>query len=171
MKKIIGIGEYAAYKSPDILVTLGLGSCVGVCIWDSINKVGGLIHVMLPKSPNSNIPKPAKYADLGIKLLLEDIIKLGGKNFTAKIFGGAAMFKGNSMDVGKKNVISVKEQLKKLGIRIVAEDTGGNRARSIEFNLENGEVMVKKVGGGEKVEIFKYWINNIYNNFFYFYVY
>ncbi|KAF2956474.1 chemoreceptor glutamine deamidase/glutamate methylesterase CheD [Marinitoga sp. 38H-ov] len=156
MKKIIGIGEYAVSKSPDILVTLGLGSCVGVCLWDKANKIGGLIHVMLPNAPNDNVPKPAKYADLGIKLLLDDIIKLGGKNFTAKVFGGAAMFKGSSMDVGKKNISSVKEQLKKYGIKIIAEDTGGNRARSIEFNLDNGEVMVKKVGGGEKVEIFKY---------------
>ncbi|MBM7559039.1 chemotaxis protein CheD [Marinitoga litoralis] len=156
MKKIIGIGEYAASKSPDILVTLGLGSCVGVCIWDKNNKIGGLIHIMLPNSPNTNVTKPAKYADLGIKMLLDDIIKLGGKNFSAKIFGGAAMFKNSSMDVGYKNIISVKEQLNKLGIKIIAEDTGGNRARSIEFNLENGEVMVKKVGGGEKVEIFKY---------------
>lgn len=156
MKKIIGIGEYAVSKSPDILVTLGLGSCVGVCIWDKNKKVGGLIHVMLPKSPNSNVVKPGKYADLGISLLMEELKKMGGSNYTAKIFGGAAMFKGSSMDVGKKNVESVKEQLKILNIRIIAEDTGGNRARSIEFNLDTGEVMVKKVGGGEKVEIFKY---------------
>ncbi|WGS64512.1 chemoreceptor glutamine deamidase/glutamate methylesterase CheD [Marinitoga aeolica] len=156
MKKIIGIGEYASSKSPDILITLGLGSCVGVCIWDKNKKVGGLIHVMLPNSPNGNVPKPGKYADLGIPLLIEDLKKLGGSNFTAKIFGGAAMFKGSSMDVGKKNTLAVKEQLKKNNIRIIAEDTGGNRARSIEFNLDTGEVMVKKVGGGEKVEIFKY---------------
>ncbi|KLO22387.1 chemotaxis protein CheD [Marinitoga sp. 1197] len=156
MKKIIGIGEYFSSKSPDILVTLGLGSCVGVCIWDKNKKIGGLIHVMLPKSPGSNVNKPGKYADLGIPLLLEDLKKLGGSNYTAKIFGGAAMFKGSSMDVGQKNIIAVKEQLKKERIRIIAEDTGGNRARSIEFNLDTGEVMVKKVGGGEKVEIFKF---------------
>nr|WP_206076036.1 chemotaxis protein CheD [Marinitoga lauensis] len=111
---------------------------------------------MLPNSPNENVPKPGKYANLGIPLLIEDLKKLGGSTFTAKIFGGAAMFKGSSMDVGKKNTLAVKEQLKKSNIRIVAEDTGGNRARSIEFNLDTGEVMVKKVGGGEKVEIFKY---------------
>ncbi|SHE88425.1 chemotaxis protein CheD [Marinitoga hydrogenitolerans DSM 16785] len=156
MKKIIGIGEYFASKTPDILVTLGLGSCVGVCIWDKNKKIGGLIHVMLPKSPGGNVTKPGKYADLGIPLLLENLKKLGGTNYTAKIFGGAAMFKGSSMDVGQKNTAAVKEQLKKFSIRIIAEDTGGNRARSIEFNLETGEVMVKKVGGGEKVEIFKY---------------
>ncbi|AEX85162.1 chemotaxis protein CheD [Marinitoga sp. 1135] len=157
MKKIIGIGEYKASKTPDVLVTLGLGSCVGVCIWDKTTKVGGLIHVMLPQSNSPNAPKPGKYADLGIPLLLEDIKKLGAKgSLTAKIFGGSAMFKGSSMDIGSKNVAAVKEHLKKNGIRIIAEDTGGNRARSIEFNLETGEVLVKKVGGGEKVEIFKY---------------
>ncbi|GAB6189430.1 chemoreceptor glutamine deamidase CheD [Marinitoga arctica] len=156
MKKIIGIGEYFASKSPDILVTLGLGSCVGVCLWDKNKKIGGLIHVMLPKAPSEEVTKPGKYADLGISILLKELNNLGGSNFIAKIFGGAAMFKGSSMDVGKKNVLAVKEQLKKYGIKIISEDTGGNRARSIEFNLDNGEVMVKKVGGGEKVEIFKY---------------
>jgi chemotaxis protein CheD len=85
-------------------------------------------------------------------------MKNKGANITgleAKIAGGAAMF-GNSsktMDIGKRNVETIKSILKKENIKIIAEDTGGNRARSIEFNIDNSELIVKKVGGGEKVEI------------------
>ncbi|HQP58848.1 MAG TPA: hypothetical protein PLI28_07745 [Petrotogaceae bacterium] len=58
------------------------------------------------------------------------------------------------MDIGKRNIEAVRLKLKQKGIRIIAEDVGGNRARSIEFNISTGELMVKKVGGGEKVELY-----------------
>lgn len=155
-KIIIGIGEYKAAKNPAILVTLGLGSCVGVCIRDPQNKVGGMIHVMLPNSGGGETRNPGKYADTGIPLLLEEIKKLGGNlnNLEAKIAGGASMFKGSdSLNVGKKNVEAVKEQLKKYKVKLLAEDTGGNRARSIEYNISTGRLLIRVVGGGEKLEI------------------
>lgn len=156
-KKIIGIGEYAVSTEKELIVTLGLGSCVGVCLIDKRKNIGAMIHVMLPDSSGKETPKPGKYADSGIKIVLEEMEKKGANisSLEAKIAGGAAMF-GNSsktMDIGKRNVESIKSILKSKNIRIIAEDTGGNRARSIEFNLENSELMVKKVGGGEKVEI------------------
>ena len=75
-KTIIGIGEYVAAKSPQILVTLGLGSCVGVCILDKASGIGGLIHVMLPDSGGRTVAKPGKYADTGIPILIEEMKKL-----------------------------------------------------------------------------------------------
>ncbi len=156
-KTIIGIGEYVAAKSPQVLVTLGLGSCVGVCIIDKSSGVGGLIHVMLPDSGGRTVPKPGKYADTGIPILLDEMKKLGAStaSLEAKIAGGAAMFKkaGSSMEVGKRNIESVKKTLSKLRIRLKSDDVGGNRARSIEYNLSNGMLSVRKVGGGEKTEV------------------
>jgi chemotaxis protein CheD len=113
---------------------------------------------MLPESrSNKNDQKIGKYADTGIKAIIDGIVDLGGnvKYLEAKIAGGAAMFKNsnNSLNVGSKNVEAVKKILKENNIKIIAEDTGGNRARSVEFNIANGELKVKKVGGGEKVEI------------------
>jgi chemotaxis protein CheD len=156
-KIIIGIGEYTVSNNDGLIVTLGLGSCVGVCLIDKKRKIGAMIHVMLPDSGGKDTPKPGKYADSGIKIVLDEM-KNKGANITgleAKIAGGAAMF-GNSsktMDIGKRNVEAIKSILKKENIKIIAEDTGGNRARSIEFNIDNSELIVKKVGGGEKVEI------------------
>jgi len=156
-KIIIGIGEYKAARNPAILVTLGLGSCVGVCIRDPHRKIGGMIHVMLPDSGrNKNVKNPGKYADTGIPLLLEEVRKLGGNlnNLEAKIAGGASMFKSNSsMDIGRRNVEAVKNMLKKYGIKLLAEDVGGNKARSIEYNISTGALLIRVVGGGEKLEI------------------
>lgn len=156
-KKIIGIGEYIAEKNPQILVTLGLGSCVGVCLIDKKAGVGGLIHIMLPDSGGKEVGKPGKYSDTGIPILVEEMKSLGasGGNLEAKIAGGAAMFQksGSTMEVGKRNVEAVRKTLAKLRIKIKADDTGGNRARSIEFNISTGILNVRKVGGGEKTEI------------------
>jgi len=155
-KKIIGIGEYAVGKNPGILITLGLGSCVAVCIRDRVNGIGGLVHVMLPESRGEK-DRPGKYADTGITAVINEILKMGGdiKNLEAKIAGGASMFKNSNktFEIGAKNVDAVKKILKDLGIRLVAEDTGGSRARSVEFDIASGELRVRKVGGGEKVEI------------------
>jgi len=155
-KHIIGIGEFKAAKNPDILVTLGLGSCVGVCIKEKSGKIGGMIHVMLPDSGGKTVAKPGKYADTGIDELLKAMEKLGAdiSRLEAKIAGGASMFKtsGSSMEVGKRNVEAVKRKLSGCRIRIISEDTGGNRARSIEYNLSDGILSIRKVGGGEKTE-------------------
>ena len=154
-KVIIGIGEYAAEKPPAIVVTLGLGSCVGVCIRDSATGIGGMVHVMLPDSGGRPVPNPGKFADTGIKALIEEIKKLGGgtSKLEAKIAGGAAMFEGKGMNIGQRNVEAVKKWLKHFNVKVVAEDTGGSRARSIEYDLETGKLLVRKVGGGERVEI------------------
>ncbi|HCZ05594.1 MAG: chemotaxis protein CheD [Thermotogota bacterium] len=157
-KIVIGIGEMAVAKNPAVIVTLGLGSCVGVCIRDPLNRIGGMAHVMLPKSHESSPSKPGKYADTAIVALLEEMKRKGAdtSRLEAKIAGGAAMFssgKDGGMEIGRRNVESVKEQLKKYNIRLLSEDTGGNRARSIEYNLETGVLLVRKVGGGERIEV------------------
>ena len=155
-KIIIGIGEYAVANNPTVLVTIGLGSCVGVCVRDKYNRIGGMIHVMLPESKD-NSKKMSKYADPGIKLMIDEMIKKGAdiQNFEAKIAGGASMFQAKGFDIGERNVKKVKEVLRALHISIVAEDTGKNRARSIEFHIDTGDLFVKKVGGKEKVELIK----------------
>ncbi|MCI7062266.1 MAG: chemotaxis protein CheD [Lachnospiraceae bacterium] len=149
----VGMADVNVCHSPDAITTLGLGSCVGVALYDKAAKVAGLVHVMLPDSTkvrqNQN---RAKFADTGIDLLIEMLQKEGANRamLTAKIAGGAQMFAfGSNNDmlrVGERNVDAVKAKLKELGIRILAEDTGANYGRTVEFYPENGDFIIKSVG-------------------------
>jgi chemotaxis protein CheD len=153
----VGMADLNCTRSPRVLTTLGLGSCVGVCLYDTSNKVSGMVHVMLPSSlqikNNSNV---AKFADTGIVKLLEDMQKLGAnKNrIVSKIAGGAQMFNFNDssdiMRIGSRNVTASKEILQSLNIPLIAEDTGGNYGRTIELYSETGILLIKTIGFGTK---------------------
>jgi len=155
----VGIGEFKSAKAPAVISTLGLGSCVGICLWDEFTKVGGLAHIMLPDSnlSTTNNFNPGKFADTAIPLLIYDMEELGAnrKRIIAKIAGGAQMFEIKSqmemMKIGKRNVEAVRKALSQFNIKIVAEDVEGNFGRSIEFNCDTGLLTVKSVGRGIKI--------------------
>lgn len=138
----VGIADLNIVKPPDLIRTSGLGSCVGVIIFDSINKIAGLAHVMLPDSSlakNGQLNK-AKYADTAVKELVSYLIKNGARKIglKAKIAGGAQMFQFSTanevMRIGPRNVEAVKKQLSDLNIELIGEDVGGNSGRTIEFD-------------------------------------
>lgn len=155
----VGMADLQICVVPDSLTTLGLGSCVGIALYDRVKKVSGLAHIMLPDSTQITRDKnPAKFADTGIDLLIEKMVGLGAdsKRLQAKIAGGAQMFSFQSstndlMRIGDRNVEAVKKKLKELGIPILAEDTGANYGRTIVFFSETGELLVKSVGKPEKI--------------------
>ena len=149
----VGMADLNICHSPDAITTLGLGSCVGVVLYDEGRKIAGMVHVMLPDSTkvrqNQN---KAKFADTGIDLLIEMLQKEGSVKsaLTAKIAGGAQMFAFNSnndmLRVGERNVEAVKTKLNSIGIKILAEDTGLNYGRTVEFYPETGDFVIKAVG-------------------------
>ena len=149
----VGMADLNVCHSPNAITTLGLGSCVGVALYDKTSKIAGLVHVMLPDSTlvrqNQN---RAKFADTGIDYLIELMQNAGAKRnmLTAKIAGGAQIFAFNSnnemLRVGERNVEAVKKKLKELGIAILAEDTGENFGRTVEFYPETGDFVIKSVG-------------------------
>ena len=153
----VGMADLNCTNSPGILTTLGLGSCVGICLYDKITKVSGMVHIMLPSSlqikNNGNL---AKFADTGIVKLLEDMQKLGANKsrIVCKIAGGAQMFNFNDssdiMRIGSRNVTATKEILQSMNIPIIAEDTGGNYGRTIELYSETGMLLIKTIGFGTK---------------------
>lgn len=153
----VGMADYKIAKSPETLTTLGLGSCVGVCVIDPVSKIAGMAHIMLPSSKeitqNSN---PAKFADTCIDMMLKDMMKAGAiqRRMICKIAGGSQMFsfesKNNMMKIGARNVQAVKDIMKSLSIPIKAEDTGGNFGRTIEFSSQDGSLLVKTIGHGTK---------------------
>lgn len=149
----VGMADLKTGKNPDILTTLGLGSCIGIALWDPVTKIGGLAHVMLPDSTkirnNTNI---AKFADTGITELVRQMEAMGvqRRRLVAKIAGGARMFEVSGAtsvgNIGEKNAIASKQKLKELGIPIRAEDTGLNYGRTVELNCANGDYVIKAVG-------------------------
>lgn len=151
----VGIADLNVAYSPDKLITVGLGSCVGIAIYDKEVRLGGLAHIMLPDSSQFNkVTNEMKFADLAIPILVKDMIKKGAKlkNMKAKIAGGASMFnfsdKSIIMDIGKRNGIAVKNALKVLAIPIVGEDIGGNKGRTLIFETINGLLFIRTVGIG-----------------------
>ncbi len=151
----VGMADYKVGSGPDKLLTLGLGSCIGITLYDKKKKQGGMAHIMLPKNPNTESPTP-KVADSGVDLMIKDLEKMGlnSKTMEAKVVGGAQMFtfsSSNEMNsIGYRNAESVIHELKKRGIRIVAEETGGSSGRTIELDLETGALKIKTMGSGEK---------------------
>jgi len=153
----VGMADLKSIRHPGGLTTLGLGSCVGVCIYDPVTKVTGMAHVMLPSSKaiknNSNV---AKFADTAIVRLIDDMVALGANRsrMVSKIAGGAQMFafsaQNDMMKIGERNAAAVRELLQSMNIRILADDTGGNFGRSIEFYSEDGRLLIKTIGHGTK---------------------
>ena len=153
----VGMADYKVGRAPSTLISYGLGSCIGVSLYDPQAKVGGLLHIMLPDSTQSRASENlAKFADTGVPLMLKDVLALGASKsrLVAKMAGGAQMFAfakaTDIMRVGARNAEAVKEQLKSLGIKLIAEDTGENYGRTVQINLENGVYTVKTMVKGEK---------------------
>lgn len=155
----VGISDLNVVKAPDILVTYALGSCVGICLYDSVAKVAGLSHIMLPSSVQlSNISnQPYKFADTATVELVKKMEMLGASHIRmrAKIAGGAQMFAAMSTsaiaNIGDRNVVAVKEALAKLKIPIIAEDTGSNYGRTQYFYAENGNMVIRSANRQEKI--------------------
>jgi chemotaxis protein CheD len=150
---LVGMGQYAVTHNPGILVSLSLGSCIGLTIFDKEAKIGGLAHIMLPSSKDS-LKKGLEYnmnkfADVAIPSMVDDMKKMGAKTerMVAKLVGGAHMFPGildaDVMDIGRKNEAATKEELHNLGIKIVGSDTGGNVGRSVRFDTTTGSISIK----------------------------
>ncbi|MGE7664991.1 chemotaxis protein CheD [Ureibacillus composti] len=152
----VGIAQMDIVKTPNTIRTSGLGSCVGVVLYDETKNIAGLVHVMLPDSSlaRKESINAAKFADTGIEELIERLKREGAHPFRlkAKIAGGAQMFKftsdKDSMRIGPRNVEAVKNMLKKNGISIVAEDTGGNSGRTIEFDPATSKLSIRIVNQG-----------------------
>lgn len=150
----VGMGELKVARSPETLAVYGIGSCVIVSLYDAKSKVGGIAHVMLPDSSGSDRERsnPNKFADTAIPALYEAIKGEDGvfkANLHAKIVGGAEMFpptEDYENNIGRDNAIAVKKALKKMGFPLIAEDTGGKRGRSIEFDLESGMIKLSILG-------------------------
>lgn len=153
----VGMADLKHRCHPGVLATLGLGSCVGIALYDYKVKIIGLAHIMLPWSFQAkNNTNEAKFADTGIKLLLKNMLTDGANidRISAKLAGGAQMFTfsgaSDMMRIGQRNVEATKQVLQSLHIPVISEDTGGNHGRTIELYSDDGRLMIKTIGFGVK---------------------
>lgn len=154
-QRIVGIAQMSVCRAPNQLTCLGLGSCVAVILYDPVLKIGGIVHVLLPRAPH-NCDSDEKYADTGTKKLVKEMLAKGAskERLCAKLVGGAQMFPSLSLsvsDIGRHNVDEAKRVLKELGIKLVSEDTKGNRGRSAYLNTDNGRVTIETAFSPTKV--------------------
>ncbi|MCM3572750.1 MULTISPECIES: chemotaxis protein CheD [Mesobacillus] len=152
----VGIADMNIVKVPDLIRTTGLGSCVGVVLYDQAREVAGMAHIMLPDSSLSRAEplNKAKFANTAIKELLDGLLRAGARTsgIKAKLAGGAQMFQfsGSSdmMRIGPRNVEAVLKELKELRIPVIAQDVGGNSGRTIEFDPKTGLMQIRTVNKG-----------------------
>ncbi|MCL2565170.1 MAG: chemotaxis protein CheD [Defluviitaleaceae bacterium] len=154
---IVGMADLKVCKNPEILTTLGLGSCVGIALYDKINKVAGLAHAMLPDSASfTNNSNRMKFVDTSITDLIVKMCVQGAekRNIKAKIAGGAQMFAhsstNESMRIGDRNVEATVTILRKLGIPLLAKETGDTYGRTVELYSEDGRFVIKTISHGIK---------------------
>ena len=154
----VSIGEIIVSKDPnDVLVAYGLGSCVAICLYDSLTHVGGMLHALLPEPTNGRVGgNPAKFVEQGVPLLIQSVVEMGASRIRlkAQFCGGAQMLSApgfsDSLNIGQRNVVAAEGSLKKAGTRITSKDTGGHIGRTARLTVADGAVIVTTRGKDEK---------------------
>jgi chemotaxis protein CheD len=152
IRERVGISEYKTLSSPGTLITYGLGSCLGIILYDPRTRSGGMAHTLLPKPrPGVEAERKTKFVTTAIQLMLEDLLDMGcqHEDLVAKLFGGANMFaalqSSGKESIGQRNIKIAKETLAISGVPLIAEDTGGSFGRTLVFDLGSGQVLVRSV--------------------------
>jgi chemotaxis protein CheD len=154
---LVGMADIQVIKGSGKLTCLGLGSCIGLCAFDPVSGVAGMVHVMLPNAfPGKDLEKPGKFADTGIPALFSAMTKVGAdlNRVRCAMAGGAQVFKfsANSaakLDIGARNTEAVQDALRRLNLKTIAQDTGGSAGRTVTFTAETGIYAVRTVTSGE----------------------
>lgn len=128
-------------------VTTVLGSCISVCLWDPVRRIGGINHYLLPFWNGEGLATP-RYGNVAIPKLIERLIRLGANqtHLKAKIFGGSAMWDRAQglMSIGERNIELAQTMLDEAKIPLVTSDVGGNRGRKIIFDTGEGAVLLRR---------------------------
>lgn len=152
----VGMAETAVLQNSGELCSLGLGSCVAVCLYDPPTKIAGMSHIMLPDSERSLDPgNKGKFADLAIPLLISKMTAIGAdaQRLIAIIIGGAEMFyfpgrSCSTLRIGERNIAAVKALLEECGIPIIGESIAGRQGKSVSFDVSTGIIQVRTLMGG-----------------------
>ena len=151
----IGLGEFKVSRNlDDELVAYGLGSCLGIGMYDPTTHVAGMVHVVLPEFNHNESPSP-KYVEIGINTLLDEMVRSGANRsrIITRMAGGANMLLNGalsqSFNIGERNTVAARDVFKKLNIRLAAEEVGGNTGRTVRLYVSQGRMTVRVVGEKE----------------------
>lgn len=153
MNITIGVSDLKVSANPsDVLVTHSLGSCIGVCLFDPVTRVAGLLHFQLPSStldPARASQSPAMFADTGMELLLATMAARGARQERLKVHlaGGASMIQDSAgLSIGKRNHTAIRKILWQKSLLITSENVGGSMPRTLFMPVATGEVTIKSAG-------------------------
>lgn len=135
-----------------VQISMILGSCAGVCLYDRCQAIGGATHYMLPQWDGPGAPS-TRYGDVALDVLLKQFQAHGSgpKDLEARVFGGACMFQafraqnGGEDHIGSRNIHMALQTFLQLGIVIAAKDTGGENGRKIKMQSDTGSVAVSMI--------------------------
>jgi chemotaxis protein CheD len=152
---VVRVADLQVGRKENVLVTVGLGSCIAILLHDAVAAVGGLAHVLLPSPALSRQDaNPAKFPQLAVPRLLELMAREGAspRRITARLAGGASMFAAlappGTIQMGERNVVASRQVLSGLGIPLVGEAVGGEFGRTVRLFVESGKVEVSSVAHG-----------------------
>jgi chemotaxis protein CheD len=149
----VSVSEFRVATAPAVLVSYGLGSCLAIAIWDSERRQGGLAHTLLPSVRTVPGERPTKYVDAATRLMCAALQQQGSDiaHLSAKLAGGANMFALHNQDgstgIGARNIATARAVLAEMGIKVAAEDVGGDFGRTVEFDVASGTLIVRAVSG------------------------
>jgi chemotaxis protein CheD len=152
---IVRVADLRIGSNQDVLVTIGLGSCVAVLLHDPVAKVGGMAHVLLPSPAlGRKDDSPAKFPQTAVPRLLELMGARGAntRRVTARLAGGASMFAGlaapGTIQMGERNTVACRQVLMHHGVPITGQATGGDYGRTVKLWVADGRVEVSSVSHG-----------------------
>lgn len=147
------VADWAAERGDGVIVTLGLGSCVAIMLYDAQHNAGAMAHILLPsRSLAHDATNLAKFPESAVPLLVDRLRNLGAepRRLVAKLAGGASMFSQlmtpGTIQMGERNIVAARNALRAASIPIVRESVGGERGRSVRFYVKDGRVEVRSVG-------------------------
>ncbi len=155
---VVNVGDaQISQDSQEVLVTYGLGSCIGICMYDPIACLGAMVHSQLPDSRISQAKaksNPLMFVDTGLKMVIDRMESMGANKRRRRtvIAGGAAMkMLSENSDIGRKNYQSVRKLLWKANMFVDADDVGGSSARTMYLGIADGVVTIRCIGAEKKL--------------------
>ena len=160
MNVVIGVADcHVSGDVSDVLVTYSLGSCVAVSIYDPVARVGGLLHFMLPEAPADAAQagkSPYMFADSGIPMMFREAYEKGAqkRRLRVRVAGGAQIMDERGVfNIGRRNCLALRKIFWKAGVIVHAEETGGNLARTMRFEIASGRIFLRSPQGQAEREL------------------